>query len=144
MRLSPFQAGGRKKRKRGITMKTYIDKEYTTIAQSAKVRDDLKEFKARYTDGDLKHFFLRQTDTSKGYCSRVVEAVVTGFPGGYLYNDETRFCVSLILDSGNPGIPSDMMKICYYCNLDLEINTRDLQDGSGRKMYSVNVFSCAE
>lgn len=126
-------------------MKTYIDKSMTTIAQSAKVRDDLKEFKARYTDGDLKHFFLRQTGTTKGYCSRVVEAVVTGFPGGYLYNDETRFCVSLILDSGDPGImTNEMMKIRYYCDLDLNIDTRDLPDGTGRKLYSANVFSCAE
>lgn len=123
-------------------MKTYVDKDMTTIAQSAKVREDLKEFKSRYTDGDLKHFFLNQTDTTKGYCSRVVEAVVTGFPAGSMYGDETHFCVSLLLDTCECGIMSnELIKIRYYCDLDLNVDTRDLCDGSGRKLYQVKVYA---
>lgn len=123
-------------------MKTYIDKSMTTIAQSAKVRDDLKEFKARYTYGDLKHFFLNQTNTTKGYCSRVVEATVTGFPGGWMVGDETRFCVNLLLDTCDCGIMSnELIKIRYYCDLDLNVDMSDLSDGSGRKLYQVKVYA---
>ena len=123
-------------------MKTYIDKTMTTLAQAAKVREDLKEFKARYTDGDLKSFFLRQTDTTKGYCSRVVEAVVKGFPSGFMTGDETHFQVSLLLDTCDCGIMSnELVKIRYYCDLDLNVNLDELGDGSGRKLYEVKVYS---
>lgn len=123
-------------------MKTYVDKDMTTIAQAAKVREDLKEFKARYTDGDLKRFFLDQTNTTKGYCSRIVEATVTGFPGGAMWGDATMFCVNLLLDSCDCGIMSnELIKIRYYCDIELNVDMRDLSDGSGRKLYQVKVYA---
>lgn len=114
-------------------MTTKVDREYTTLAQVAQVRADLKEFKARYTDGDLMHFYNSATDDARGYCHRVVEAVVTGFPGGTDYGNETHFCVELIAVDYN-----DVLRIRYYCDMNLDIDTRTLVDGT--KMYSTTVY----
>lgn len=114
-------------------MKTRVNKDLTTLAQAAQVKADLAEFKARYTDGDLMHFYNEATDDPRGYCHRIIESVVEGFPGGSAYNDETQFCVSLIaIDYAS------VVEIRYYCNMELEIDTRTLPDGT--KMFSTTVY----
>ena len=118
-------------------MKTKINREYTTIAQAEKVREDLKEFKARYTDGDLMHFYNDAVDDPRGYCHRIIEATVEGFPGGTDYNNETVFSVDLIAIDY-----STVLKIHFYCDIELTIDKRTLPDGT--KMYKTTVYKLAE
>ena len=42
-------------------MKISVDKEFTTLELRDRVKEDLKEFKARYTDGDLLRAFIDAT-----------------------------------------------------------------------------------
>lgn len=78
--------------------------------QADKLRADLKEFKARYTDGDLKRAIQDVLDTD--FYGDIVQAKVEAFG----YND-TSFAVDLLIDGF-----IKMYKIRYYCNIDLKID----------------------
>lgn len=110
-------------------MKTSVCKDYTTLAELPRVKADLKEFKARYTDGDLKSFFMDETQDYSAWCHDVVSASVQGFPAGTDYNDETSFCVDLVTMG-----TSEFCKIRFYCNMELQIDLREVPGINGTPM----------
>lgn len=115
-------------------MKFTISKEYTTLAQLPKVKDDIKEFKARYTERDLASYFLSVVDVDNApFCEEIISCNVNAFPAGYSYNDETAFSVYIIMH----GFRS-FHEIHFYCDIDLNIRTDTLIDGT--KMYSCDSY----
>lgn len=104
-------------------MITTIDKSHITVADYPKVKSELKEFKARYTDGDLKCFadraiadkYEKITGNSYPYACDVIRADVQAFD----YDDDngTYFRVDVLVDRY-----LEIVKIHYYANLDLEVD----------------------
>lgn len=91
-------------------MKTSIDKKFVTIEGAKRVREDLKEFKVRYTDGDLRRAFEDATDFD---CyGDIISCDVCGF-GTY----ETGFSVKMFID----GLV-DVKKISFYCDINLNVS----------------------
>lgn len=120
-------------------MKITVCKEYTTLSQLPQVKADISEFKARYTDGDLKTFFCDATGNNSMCCADIVSVNVEAFPGGTDYNNETHFSVTVLCRSWHRFIEAH-----FYCDMELQINTGDLLDyrgiSTGKKMYSVDVY----
>ena len=117
-------------------MKFTIVKGYTTLAQLPKVKEDCKEFKARYTDKDLLSIFCDEiTDIDLPYGLSVLSANIEAFPGGSDFDNETAFHVELMAK----GYKSFYV-IRYYCNLDFCIDTRDLDFTPGEKLYHVEKY----
>ena len=122
-------------------MKITVKKEFTTIAQLPKVKEDIREFKERYTDGDLKSAFCDAVEEESFllWSSDIVSVNITAFPGGTVYNDETQFHVTMLCRRYREFIEAK-----FYCDIDLNINTGDLTDyrgiSTGKKMYSVDRY----
>lgn len=78
-----------------------------------KLRADMKEFKARYTDDDLKRAI--ENVLNKDFYGEIVQAKVEAFG----FND-TSFAVDLMIDGF-----IKVYKIRYYCDLNLNVDTDD-------------------
>lgn len=123
-------------------MKMTINKDFTSIAQVAKVKEDMREFKSRYNDNDLLQTFQDSTGLC-GTCSyEVLKATVEAFPKGMLYGDDTTFCVELFLYGCN-----EFAKVRFYCGLNLEVDTSDLMwfgnpaDNPHKKLYQMTRYT---
>lgn len=125
-------------------MKISVNKEYTTLSQLPKVKDDMKEFKARYTDGDLKNVFCDVVENEhehafRFYCSDIVSVNVEAFPAGDLLDNETSFSVTMLCRRHG-----EFLEAHFYCNLGLTVDTRDLTDyrgvSTGKKLYSLDRY----
>ena len=123
-------------------MKITIKKEYTTLAQLPKVKEDIKEFKEAFTDRDLLCSFIDATETDI-WCADVISVNIEAFPGGSLYNDETHFSVNILCKQWK-----EYIEIHFYCDTGLSVNTGDLLDyrgiSTGQKMYSCNRYILSE
>ena len=119
-------------------MKTSVNKDFTTLAQLPKVKADLREFKERYNDGDLKRAFCDAVSSNGMYCADIVSVDVEGFPAGSVFNDETHFSVTMLCrDYGN------FYDAHFYCDMNLTVDTRDAINYGGThslKMYRVDVY----
>lgn len=113
-------------------MKTSIDKRYTTLEQADKVREDLKEFKARYTDGDLLRTFCDTFDLYPAHSREVLSVRVVAFPGGTDYSNETHFSVDIIA-TDDTNCVLGFCTMHYYCDLELAVDTRE---------YPVKLWDC--
>lgn len=98
-------------------MKVTIDKQYTTVANMPSVRAACKEFKSRYTDGDLKRVAYDDLGMDEFYNAEVVSATVEGF-NATPYVIATQFWVTLIART-----PTHFYTIEYTC--DSELNVTD-------------------
>lgn len=116
-------------------MKTAVDREFTPVEFRERVREDLKEFKERYTDGDLLHCFVNATGIIDPYNSKILSCEVVGLPGGTDFNNETRFNVKLITQGFGK-----FCEVRFFCDMDLVVDTRDLAYSPGRKLYSCDVY----
>lgn len=97
-------------------MKTTIDTNYANMDF---VKSDLKEFKARYTDGDLLREFLNATDGKTeliGGVPQILKCTVEAFG-----SISTSFVVNLIIDTN-----IYLYKIGFYTDLDLNIDMSPL------------------
>ena len=67
-------------------MKITMDKQMTTLDQVAPMKEAMKDFKARYTDGDLRRVFYDFLDEIKNYDAataiggEIVKCEVSAFP----------------------------------------------------------------
>lgn len=100
-------------------MKITMDKQMTTLAQAAKIRQDMKDFKSAYTDGDLLRAY---NDATSNYLSgEVLQAVVEAFPENTYDTDaEARYMVKLFVYDWN-----EMYQVDYFCDRWLNVNTAD-------------------
>ena len=106
-------------------MRCMVDYDYTTRLEKQRVLDDLREFKERYTEGDLLRKFYSETD-NVDVTGDVVYFKVYGFPGGTYYNNATHFRVEALLEGFRK-----IYKVRFYCDLEMNIDTRTVPT----KMY---------
>lgn len=116
-------------------MKITVNKDYTTIAQIDQVKADVKEFKARYTEGDLKRAFFDAVDIHPANSSDVILCRGDAFPGGYEYNNETHFSMEMLL-TNNIDCLLGFCRIHFFCDMDLNIDAREYPIN----MYTIDVF----
>lgn len=116
--------------------KITIDREYTTLAQVDKVKEDSKEFSNCYTVGDLIREFTEQTEYNEIWAPEILKVEIKAFPAGTNYNNETHFSVDMILDKWDK-----IYKVHYYCDMNIRIDTRILP--GGMKMYSVKKYTAS-
>ena len=120
-------------------MKFTIDKEYTTLAQLPKVKQDCKEFKTLYTDNDLLRAFEDAVIDIDIPCGLdILSANLEAFPGGTDYNNETAFRVEIV-----GRCYHSFFVITFYCDMGLTVDTRDLAFTPGEKLYKVERYKLA-
>ena len=107
-----------------MKIKTSVNKEYTTIAQMPKVRENLKVFTEVFTAGDLVRMFwdaaerdnvakiTRFRNLSAMSCD-CIACSVEGFPGGTDYNNKTVYRVDATVEYYDCFV-----KIGYYIDPD--------------------------
>lgn len=121
-------------------MKITVNKELTTLAGAEKVKADIKEFKARYTAGDLWREFFDQTGIDCPWNCEILQVTGDAFPGGTFYDNETHFSLKIIAKGFY-----EFYEINFYCDSNLKVDTRDFKDicsgsTSSRKLYSVERY----
>lgn len=110
-------------------MKISIDKNTVTLAQAAAVRADIKEFKARYTDGDLLRAFVDFTGIDAPSGGEVLKATAEAFCAC----GNTHFMVELYVFSFG------RFCVCsFFCDMGLTVDTEE-RDG-GLTLYSCDVY----
>lgn len=121
-------------------MKITVDKELTTLAGAEKVKADIKEFKARYTAGDLWREFFEQTGIDlPSWNYEILQITGQAFPRGII-DDETQFSLKIIAKGFY-----EFYEIKFYCDSNLNVDTRDFNDicsgsTSNRKLYSIERY----
>ena len=122
-------------------MNTKIDKDYIYMKDYSKVKEELKEFKSRYTDTDLRSFaedaicdkYQKLTGKDYPWGHDIIRADVTAF--GYDSTYGTYFRVDLLLDGY-----SEICRLRYYTNLNLEIDTEaKLNQFKGMYNYTFSI-----
>lgn len=102
-------------------MKIKINRQYVEDYQMDRVKADMKEFKERYTDGELLYQFIEQTDITKPYSSDIVYCNVKAMDSGWAFGNKTVFQVEMLCDN-----LIAMYKISFYVDMDLHVDTRKL------------------
>lgn len=115
-------------------MKITVNKNYTTLEQAAKVKEDIKAFKEMYSERDLLNAFKNQADRNEWF-GDIIKAEAEAFPGGWAYNDETQFCITMVTEGYNK-----FYKIRFYIDMAMNVNTDDLYRSPGTKMYTVETY----
>lgn len=113
-----------------------VDKGFAkTKEQQMKVREDIKEFKERYTDRDVLRAFEEAVGWNGGAFAEIVKATGEAFPEADWYGADTSFCFEMILDDRIA-----MHKIRFYTDLDLKIQITTM---FGDDMYRIKTFKLA-
>jgi len=80
-----------------------MDKTMTTLDQVAPMKEAMKEFKARYTDGDLRRVMYDYLDEIKNYDAvcclggEIVKCEVSAFPVNMYRFDGVNFAVEITI-----------------------------------------------
>ena len=122
-------------------MKITIDKNMTTVDKMQRTREQVKEFKEIYTDGDLLRMFRDAVDGWKyGYSDEIVYCNLSAFPGGTMETDETHYSVDMLLEGFRR-----FTKVHFYISQSGEVDTRRVFDGQGgmMQMYSIEQYKMA-
>ena len=125
-------------------MKITVNKEYTTISQAPAIKEAIKEFKARYTDGDLLREYRDQTGTDeKLWNFEALEITGESYPAGSYYGNAPAFTFNAILvNRSSFGIVRGFATIYFHCDMDLNIRTDDMPTGG--KMYGTTLYGKTE
>lgn len=114
-------------------MKIRLNKEYTEAWMVETIKDAMKDFKAMYTDGDLKRAFEDATDIDTGYSADIIRCNVDAFDAGYAFDNKPVFAVDMLMEKHD-----GFTKIHFYVDADLNVDTRTLNDGM--KSYSAKEY----
>lgn len=101
-------------------MKMKIEKDFTTLAQADGVRRDMREFKSRYTDGDLLHAFQDATGLYESSGHDILSVDIEAFPAGNDFGDSTVFCAVIV----TKGFEEFYEIRCYF-DMDLTVDTSE-------------------
>ena len=112
-------------------MKITMDKKFTEVYYMDQVKNDMKEFKARYTDGDLLRAFIDAT--GQWASGDIIKCDISAFTAGYLFDNVTSFCVNMIVDEY-----SSIVRLHFYVDMDLTVDTRGY--GDGYKFYDIRRY----
>lgn len=118
-----------------MTMTIKVDKEYTEKMYEAQVREDIKEFKERYTATDILRWFADEVGWVGGYTCEILKAEAKAFPGGWVHENRTSFMFDMVLEGRNV-----MYKVHFYIDMDLTVSQYTTL---GNKMYSIQRFVLA-
>jgi len=134
-------------------MKTIIDRDFTTLAKAEKVKNDLKELKAMYTDNDLLAAFLNALESDehresmKDYAkSCVLHSAdmiccnVTGFPAGTDYMKDGEEPTHFAVEIKTFGL-LDAFRIRFYTDLSLSVRLWTVCFGKEHKMYDLDRYT---
>ena len=116
-------------------MKITIEKRYTTLDKVERTKQQMKEFKEMFTDGDLLRMFRDAVDGWEyGYGDEIIRCNLEAFPGGTMETDETHYSVEILLEGFRR-----FTKIRFYISQSAVIDTRDvpLKNGETMKMYEI-------
>ena len=119
-------------------MKITIDKHFTTLDKVDRTKEQMKEFKAMYTDGDLLRMFSETVDNwDLGFGQDIIYCNLEAFPGGSAETDETHYHVEMLTEKYN-----GYNKISFYISQSGEIDTRPHSDYQGGTftLYSVKHY----
>lgn len=118
-------------------MKITINKEFTTLGKVERTKEQMKEFKEIYTDGDLLRMFENAVDGC--YCDSrdIVYCKLSAFPGGTMETDETHYSVDMLIEGWDT-----VTKIHFYISQSGEIDTRVIRHPGEKpmQMWDVKVF----
>lgn len=117
-----------------------INKEFTTLAQVAKVKEDIKEFRALYTLEDVFYQFMSAISDTEDYfptygdlADSVICCKVNAFPSGLYFNNITSYDFEITIEQYTA-----IYKVQFYIDQDFRVDTRPLDfTGNPMKMYSV-------
>lgn len=103
-------------------MKIRIEKTYTAPYQMDRVKAEISEFKAMYTEQDILNHFRAETESCEQipHYFDILHYDIKAFPSGWMYNDINSYCVEMVLT--DTGVFSRMIKIRFYINQNFEIN----------------------
>ena len=96
-------------------MKITIDKNFTTLAQRDKVKEDIKEFKSRYSDSDIEWVLKRAHEETYG--ADLLAYDIEAFPHGQFWGDETSFAIHAWLTRW-----SAVFEVWAYVDIDLTLH----------------------
>lgn len=114
-------------------MRIRINRAYTEAWMVETIKDAMKDFKAMYTDGDLKRAFEDATGIKTGYNADIIRCNVEAFDAGYVFGHKPSFAVDMLMEKYD-----GFTKIHFYVDADLNVDTRTLKDGT--KLYSVQEY----
>jgi len=122
-------------------MKITIEKRLTTLDKLERTKQQAKEFKAMYTDGDLLRMFRDAIDGWEyGYSDEIIRCNLEAFPGGTMETDETHYSVDMVLEGYKR-----FTKLHFYITQSGEVDVREVWNGSDglMKMYSIEEYKAA-
>lgn len=97
-------------------MKITISKKFVESYQLDRVKADAKEFKGRYTDGDLLRSFMDQTNDYRCHAGNIVYCNVEAMDAGWYYGEKTHFVVEMLVEGFKK-----LYKLRFYVNMNLEV-----------------------
>ena len=100
-------------------MKMTIDKTFTENWQMDRVKADVKEFKAMYTDGDILRSFQEQTEDYRTYAADIVYCKASAMDSGWAFGNVTTFCIEMMVEA-----PCKIYKLRFYIDMNLKIDNR--------------------
>ena len=80
-----------------MKMKITVDKQFTNGYEMPRVKEDINDFKERFTIGDLIATIGAQCD-AWFLASEVIKCEATAFPAGTDFFNKTLFCFEIIID----------------------------------------------
>ena len=118
-------------------MRIKIDRKYVEDYQLERVKEDMKSF-SEFTLEDLRIAFETQTETNFGCSPKILNAEIFAMDSGWAMGNQTIFDVYMLIDSSLDVL----YKIQFYINMELNIDTREIDGFHGEKikMYSVKKF----
>lgn len=106
-------------------MRITIDKHFTTMDMIPRTKEQIKEFKEIYTDGDLLRMFRDATNTwDRGWADTIIRCNLEAFPGGTMETDETHYSVDILLEGFRR-----FTKIHFYISQSGVVDSREVWDG---------------
>lgn len=122
-------------------MKITIDKTFTESYMMPRTKEQAKEFKEAYTDGDLLRMFRDAYEADTGEVSEIwnpdiIRCNLEAFPGGYQETDENHYSVDMLLEGF--GV---FYKVHFYISQSCVVNTRNIwMQDHYIKMYQVQKY----
>ena len=102
-------------------MKIKVDRNYVESYQLERVKEDMSEFKAMYTDNDILRALRDELDWHEGEVGDVVYMNVEAIDSGWAYGNVTHFVVSAMIDDR-----WSIYKVRFCVNMNLDIINRHM------------------
>ena len=121
-------------------MKITFDKTYTDKYMMERTKEQAKEFKEMFTDGDLLRMFREAVDMESDlYNLDIIRCNLSAFPGGTMDTNENHYHVEMLCEGFE-----QFYKLSFYISQSAEIDTRGIwMHDHWTKMYTVSKYVAA-